>query len=59
LGLYVRWVALLLGLHLLVIAYEIGYNDIGVRDTTLAIACFSLALFGSDDWTLDHKRSRV
>jgi uncharacterized membrane protein YphA (DoxX/SURF4 family) len=52
LGVYVRWVALILGLHLLVIAYEIGYNDIGVRDFVLAIACFSLALFDGDSWTI-------
>ena len=52
LGLFVRSAALVLGLHLLVIAYEIGYNDIGVRDFVLAICCFSLALFGARDWSI-------
>src|SRR3989344_8048845 len=47
-GIYTRIVAFLLSLHLLFIAYEIGYNDIGVRDFALAVATFSLALFGPD-----------
>jgi uncharacterized membrane protein YphA (DoxX/SURF4 family) len=55
LGIYVRWVALLLALHLFAIAYEIGYNDIGVRDFCLAISCISLSLFGNDSWTLQRK----
>jgi len=54
-GFYVRWVALILALHLFAIAYEIGYNDIGVRDFTLAIACISLALYDGDEWTLIRK----
>ncbi len=54
LGIAVRWVSLLLALHLLVIAYEIGYNDIGVRDFALAISCFAMSLFGSDAWTLER-----
>lgn len=58
LGVYVRWVALLLGLHLLVIAYEVGYNDIGVRDFALAICSFSLALFNGDAWTL-HRQNQT
>ncbi len=58
LGLFVRWVALLLALHLLVIAYEIGYNDIGVRDFALAVSCFALALFGGDSWTLMARLAR-
>jgi uncharacterized membrane protein YphA (DoxX/SURF4 family) len=42
LNLFTRWAALLLGLHLLVIAFEIGFNDIGIRDFGLAAATFAL-----------------
>src|SRR5262249_12776973 len=56
LGVYVRWIALLLGLHLLLIAYEVG-SDIGIRDFSLAVACFSLSLYGQDEWTLMRKFS--
>lgn len=51
-GLYVRWVAAFLGLHLLVIAYEIGYDAIAIRDLCIAVACFASALFGKDNWSL-------
>jgi len=57
LGVYVRWVAILLALHLFLIAYEIGYNDIGVRDFTLAIACISVALYDGDEWSPVRKFS--
>jgi uncharacterized membrane protein YphA (DoxX/SURF4 family) len=57
LGVFVRWVALLLGLHLMVIAYEIGYNDIGIRDAALAVSCFAVSLFGNDSWSLQRKPS--
>ena len=56
-GLFVRWAALFLGFHLLVIAYEVGYNDIGIRDAALAVSCFSMSLFGADAWSLDRKLS--
>ena len=52
LGVFVRWVALLLGLHLLAIAYEIGYDAIAIRDLCIAVSCFSLSLFGGDVWTI-------
>lgn len=54
-GYYTRVAALLLALHLLFIAYEVGYNDIGVRDFALAIATLSLALFKPDQFTLDNR----
>ena len=57
-GFYTRIAALLLSLHLLFIAYEIGYNDIGVRDFALAVATLSLALSTPDQFTLDKKLSR-
>jgi uncharacterized membrane protein YphA (DoxX/SURF4 family) len=57
LGIYVRWVVLLLGLHLLAIAYELGYGDIAVRDACLGICCFALSFYGNDTWSLQHKFS--
>ena len=56
-GFYTRIVALLLSLHLFFVAYEVGYNDIGVRDFALAVATLSLALFEPDQYTID-KRSK-
>lgn len=46
-GLWTRLVALVLSLHLFFIAYEVGWNDIGVRDFALAICALALAMFGS------------
>ena len=54
-GFYTRIAALLLSLHLLFIAYEIGYNDIGVRDFALAVTGIALSLFGPDKYSLDNK----
>lgn len=48
LGLFVRISALLLALHLFLIAFEIGYSPIGVRDLSLAVSTLSLALFRID-----------
>jgi uncharacterized membrane protein YphA (DoxX/SURF4 family) len=57
LGFWTRVVAALLALHLLLIAYEIGYNDIGVRDFCLAIATAAVAAHGPDRYTLDSRRA--
>ena len=57
-GFYTRVSALLLSLHLFLIAYEIGYNDIGVRDFALAVATLSLAMFGPDQFTIDKRMNR-
>ena len=56
-GFLTRWVALLLSLHLFLIAYEIGYNDIGVRDFVLALATLAISLNGPDIATLDARRT--
>ena len=58
-GFLTRWAALFLALHLLFIAYEIGYNDIGVRDFALALCTFALALSHPDEFTLDGRREAV
>lgn len=58
LGFYTRWVALLLSLHLFFIAYEIGYNDIGVRDFALAVSALALSAFGADEYSLEKMMKR-
>ena len=57
LGIFVRWASLFLGLHLLFIAYEIGYDAIAIRDLCIAAGCFSSALYGADEWSLEHTTS--
>jgi uncharacterized membrane protein YphA (DoxX/SURF4 family) len=44
-GFFVRPVAILLSLHLLVIAAGFGFTPIGVRDLGLSLATLSLAFF--------------
>lgn len=58
LGLFTRVSAILLGLHLLAITFEVGYNEIGVRDFGLTLATFAIALFGPDKCSLDTKRQK-
>ncbi|OGG71258.1 hypothetical protein A3F27_00125 [Candidatus Kaiserbacteria bacterium RIFCSPHIGHO2_12_FULL_53_13] len=58
-GIWTRWVALLLALHLFFIAYEVGYNDTGIRDLALAISTLAVSLFGPDKFTLDDKRKNI
>lgn len=55
LGLWTRWAALLLSLHLFLIAYEVGYNDIGVRDFALAVSTLAMSFFGTTKFSLDNK----
>jgi len=52
LGIWTRYVALLLALHLFLVAFEVGYNDIGVRDFSLAVATLALALWGDDRFSV-------
>ena len=57
-GFWTRLAATLLALHLFFITFEIGYNDIGVRDFAIAIATVAVALFGPDAYTLDARSRR-
>ena len=59
LGLWTRWIALLLSLHLFFIAYEVGYNDIGVRDFVLAVSVLVVSLFGPDKCSLDSRTKNI
>lgn len=57
LGIGVRWVAFLLGLHLIGIASNFGLSPIGVRDWGLCLAMFGVFLNGADVWSLERKWS--
>ena len=54
-GFLTRIIALIASLHLLGIAFGLGYNDIMVRDVGLSIIAFSIFLYGSDQWCLNKK----
>lgn len=47
-GIYVRWVAAFLFLHLAIITSHLGFTAIGVRDFGLSFATLALSLFGDD-----------
>jgi len=55
-GLFTRLSSLLLSLHLLGIAFSLGYNDVAIRDFGLALATLSIFLNGHDKCCLDSKR---
>lgn len=52
-GIWTRWVAFLLALHLLDIMFTIGYGQIAVRDFGLAMALMVIFMNGPDPLTLD------
>ncbi len=52
-GLYTRFSALVLSLHLLGITVSIGFTPLGVRDFGLAAATFFLFLQGATFWSID------
>lgn len=54
-GLFTRFSALILSLHLFGIAFSLGYNDIAVRDFCLALATMAVAFHGSDRFSYDIK----
>ena len=55
LGVFVRPVSFLLALHLVGIAFSVGYGDVFNRDLGLAAATFSVFLSGADNWCLDRR----
>ncbi len=57
-GFLTRFAALLATLHIAAIGISLGYNDIAVRDIGLAIAAFSIFLYGHDTWCIE-KRVRI
>ena len=55
LGLFTRISALLMGIHLALIALSLGLNQIGVRDWGLAAALFGIALAGPGAVCIDEE----
>lgn len=55
LGFFTRTASLILGLHLLGIAFSIGYSATMIRDLGLAIATLSITLTGPDKLCLSNK----
>lgn len=53
LGFFTRAVSFILGLHLIGIIFSLGYGAVAVRDVGLAIASFSIFLYGADEFCLD------
>lgn len=53
-GIYVRFASLILGLHLLGIAFSLGFSAIAVRDFGLAVATLAVFFLGSDKLCLDE-----
>jgi len=52
-GFYVRWVSLILGIHLIGISFSLGYSAIAVRDFGLSMATISLFFFEPDKFCLE------
>ena len=55
LGLYTRISSVILSLHLIGIAISIGFNPLGIRDLTIALATFAIFLNGPDELCLDKR----
>lgn len=53
-GILTRWVGLLLGIHLFVIAVSLGLTAIGVRDIGLALATLSLFFLAHDEISIGN-----
>lgn len=56
-GIFTRWVALILSIHLLVIASGFGASATGVRDFGLTMSLFALSLFGTHKYCFDCKEN--
>jgi uncharacterized membrane protein YphA (DoxX/SURF4 family) len=57
-GLQVRWIGLILCLHLIEIAAGFGLTAVGVRDYGLAFAALAIFLNGAGIWSLDAMFAR-
>ncbi|HQV65088.1 MAG TPA: DoxX family membrane protein [Candidatus Paceibacterota bacterium] len=54
-GIVPRYVALLLGIHLLIISSSLGFSAVGIRDIGLALATLSLFFLGNDKLALSYR----
>ncbi len=57
-GLYTRILAFIAAIHLFIIAFSLGYNDIAVRDFGLALMAVSLVFSGAGSLSLDSKKDK-
>jgi len=55
LGLYTRFSALILSLHLFGITTSLGFTPLGIRDFGLAFATLVVFLNGKDEYCIDNK----
>lgn len=58
LGVWSRYVALLLAVHLLVIAQSFGVSPTGVRDFGLSFALLAVFFAGKDIYCLDYREDK-
>lgn len=58
-GIWIRLVAILLSVHLLMIIGDLGLTAIGVRDVGLLLAMLSVFLYGSDDYSYDKPKETI
>lgn len=58
-GIWVRLVAILLSVHLLMIIGDLGLTAVGVRDVGLLLAMLSVFLHGSDDYSYDKPKNII
>jgi len=54
-GILTRATALFLTIHLLIICFSLGYNDIAIRDLGLSMATLAVFLYGPDNWCLESR----
>lgn len=57
-GLFTRFAGAVMALHLVSIAYSLGYNEIAIRDYGLAFGYLGLALATPDAFTIDTMRKK-
>lgn len=59
LGAWTRIAAFILAVHLVGIAFSIGYNSVAVRDIGLALATLALAVGGAGSYSIDEKSASL
>ena len=55
-SLWVRPVALIIAIHLIIVIIGLGYNDITVRDFGLLCATIAIFLGGADKWCINYRK---
>jgi uncharacterized membrane protein YphA (DoxX/SURF4 family) len=57
LGVYTRFFATILAIHLFMISFSLGLNPIGVRDFGLTFSLVGLTFLGGGRWALTYKKT--